>query len=128
MNNPPADSATSPVSPRTPFRASLRSLPVTSTAGKAGTKIKVATEQPFVPVGAFCKLCRQVLKTRIRLIWKENGIFTWKHCTSSKVSFNGRKKAAMHGMQANFPGGATAWTALQVQMAQYAAAKLAGGV
>ena len=80
------------------------------------------TPTPYVPVGAYCEICRKKLVKLVILTWNKNYIFKWKHCTDSLVSFNG-KKGAMHAMKASFPGGAAAWDALQAQMKKYAAEK-----
>ena len=82
------------------------------------------TPTPHAPVGAYCELCLKKLDKAVILTWKENETFVWKHCTDSKVSFNGAE-GAMHAMKATFPGGAAAWDTLQAQMKKYAAEKIA---
>ena len=82
------------------------------------------TPTPYVPIDAYCEICRKKLDKAVILSWNENYIFKWKHCTDSQVSFNG-KEGAMHAMKDTFPGGAAAWDALQAQMKKYAAEKIA---
>ena len=109
----------------TPSLAPLHLHPPFSCAGAAYTQYVTTTATPKAPVGAHCGLCGQKLDKAVTLSWKERAIFVWKHCTELRVSFNGSKGAAMHAMQANFPGGSTAWVALQAQMQKYAAEKIA---
>ena len=82
------------------------------------------TPTPHAPVGAYCKLCIKKLDKAVILTWNKNDLFKWKHCTDSKVSFNG-PSGAMHAMKDTFPGGPAAWAALQAQMKKYAAEKIA---
>ena len=86
-----------------------------------------ATPTPYAPAGAYCELCGKKLVTPVILSWKEREIFQWGHCTPTYRSFNG-PSGAMHAMEAAFPGGPAAWTALQAQMKRYAAEKNAAKV
>ena len=80
------------------------------------------TPTPHAPTNAYCKLCCAKLDKAIILTWNKDDLFKWKHCTDSKVSFNG-PSGAMHAMEETFPGGPRAWAALQAQMKKYAAEK-----
>ena len=105
--------------PLTPSHAPLHLYPPFSCAGAASTQFETTTATPEAPVGAHCVLCGQKLVKPIILTWRDYENFVWKHCTDSKVAFNGAK----HAMQADFPGGNAAWVALQAQMKKYAEEK-----
>jgi hypothetical protein len=105
--------------PLTPSLAPHHLNPPFSCAGATSTQFETTTATPEAPVGAHCGLCGQKLVKPIILTWRDYENFVWKHCTDSKVAFNGAK----HAMQADFPGGNAAWVALQAQMKKYAEEK-----